>query len=157
VFGCLASDGTVDERRTAALVARARPMRVTFHRAFDMTRDAPAALEALVRCGVDRVLTSGQRPDAVAAIPVLRALHEQAAGRIVVLGCGALTPDTIARVRRETGLAELHFSALTEVPSGMTFRNPAIGMGSADLDREYTRTVTDPARVALMIRRARDA
>src|SRR5205823_2901006 len=61
VIGCLGSDGAIDEARTRALVERARPMRVTFHRAFDMASDAEAALEALIRCGVDRVLTSGQR------------------------------------------------------------------------------------------------
>jgi copper homeostasis protein len=63
VIGCLTPDGRIDEDRTAQLVRAARPMKVTCHRAFDMTRDPEEALEALIRCGVDRVLTSGQRPD----------------------------------------------------------------------------------------------
>ena len=157
VIGCLTEEGEVDEPRTRALVAAARPLGVTFHRAFDMTRDAEAALDALIRCGVDRVLTSGQREDALDGIPLLRRLHARAAGRIVVMGCGALTAATIGRVRRETELEELHFSAPAETASPMRFRNPALAMGGTDPAREYRRTVTDPARVAATIRAARAA
>ena len=65
VVGCLTADGRIDEERMRRLVEAARPMSVTCHRAFDMTRDIPEAVEALIRCGVDRVLTSGQRDTAV--------------------------------------------------------------------------------------------
>ena len=65
VVGCLTPDGRIDEARMTALVEAARPMAVTCHRAFDMTRDLDEAIEALVRCGVDRVLTSGQRDTAL--------------------------------------------------------------------------------------------
>ena len=142
VFGCLTADGDIDEARTAELVALARPLSVTVHRAFDMVRDPAAALEALVRCGVDRVLTSGQRPTALEGLPLLRALARQAAGRIVVMGCGELTPDSIAAVR-DAGLNELHLAAPRVVPSGMRWRNPDVGMGGEDLEREYRITVTD--------------
>ena len=60
VAGLLTPDGRVDEERTARLVAEAGGMEVTFHRAFDMTRDCTEALEALVRAGCRRVLTSGR-------------------------------------------------------------------------------------------------
>ena len=48
VFGCLTEDGDIDGARMAALVAAARPLAVTCHRAFDMARDPAAALEALI-------------------------------------------------------------------------------------------------------------
>jgi copper homeostasis protein len=140
----------------AALVAAAGPLAVTCHRAFDMTRDAGAALEALVRCGVSRVLTSGQRDTAVEGVAVLAQLVKQAGKRIVILGCGALDPDNIAAVRRATGLTELHFAALKNVPSAMLYRNPRVGMGGVDLDREYLTTVTDPALVAATIAAAKE-
>src|SRR5262245_52468788 len=104
VVGCLGADGTIDEERMAALVEAAGPLAVTCHRAFDMTRDPAAALEALIRCKVGRVLTSGQRDTAVEGAPLLAQLVKQAGKRIIVLGCGALTSDNIAEVRRATGL-----------------------------------------------------
>ena len=59
VLGVLTPDGEVDETRTAQLVREAEGMEVTFHRAFDMTRDPRQALEAVIRTGCRRVLTSG--------------------------------------------------------------------------------------------------
>lgn len=155
VFGCLLPDGTVDEARTGTLVARARPMRVTFHRAFDMTRDPEGALQALIRCGVDRVLTSGQHATAIQGLPVLTRLAALAEGQIIVMPCGELTPDTIGRVVRETGLREFHFAAQRVIPSGMVWRNPRIGMGGTELDREYMLDVMDEDRIRATIAAAR--
>ncbi len=157
VVGCLTEDGAVDETRTAELVRRARPMRVTFHRAFDMTRDADAALEALIRCGVDRVLTSGLRAAALDGLDTLKRLHELARDRIIVMGCGALRPDSIAAVRRHVPLREFHFSAPREEPSDMRFKNPDIGMGGTMREREYRHTRTDSERVRATIKAAREA
>lgn len=155
VVGCLKEDGTIDEDRMTALAKAAGSLNVTCHRAFDMTRDPFEALEALVRCGVGRVLTSGQRDTAVEGANLLAALVEKAAGRIIILGCGALAPDTIGTVRRKTGLTEMHFASLKDVPSAMRYRNPKVGMGGSDLDREYRNTVTDGDLVAATIAAAR--
>lgn len=155
VIGCLTPDGKIDEARTKALVEAARPMSVTCHRAFDMTADAHEALEALVRCGVDRVLTSGQRDTAVEGIAILKSAVEQAAGRIVVMGCGALDAGNIRTVRDEAGLTEMHFAALKTVPSGMAFRNPHVGMGGTEKDREYELTLTDKDAVRATIAAAK--
>ena len=78
VVGCLTPDGRIDEARMSELVEAARPMKVTCHRAFDMTRDPEEAIEALVRCGVDRVLTSGQHDTALEGIDVLKRTHNAA-------------------------------------------------------------------------------
>jgi copper homeostasis protein len=155
VIGCLTEDGQIDEVRMKALVEAAQPLSVTCHRAFDMTRDPEEALEALIRCGIHRVLTSGQRATAVEAIPLLKKLNQQAAGRIIIMACGALAPDNIARVVKETGGREFHFAALKTEPSGMQYRNPAVGMGGTELDREYTNTVTDPETIRATIAAAR--
>jgi len=155
VIGCLTPDGKIDEARTKALVEAARPMSVTCHRAFDMTADAHEALEALVRCGVDRVLTSGQRDTAVDGIAILKSAVEQAAGRIVVMGCGALDAGNIRTVRDEAGLTEMHFAALKTVPSGMAFRNRHVGMGGTEKDREYELTLTDKDAVRATIAAAK--
>ena len=80
VLGVLTPDGEVDETRTAQLVREAEGMEVTFHRAFDMTRDPRQALEAVIRTGCRRVLTSGGRNTAQEGVGTLRALAAQAAG-----------------------------------------------------------------------------
>ena len=74
VLGVLTPDGEVDETRTAQLVREAEGMEVTFHRAFDMTRDPRQALEAVIRTGCRRVLTSGGRNTAQEGVGTLRAL-----------------------------------------------------------------------------------
>jgi copper homeostasis protein len=157
VIGCLNADGAIDIPRMALLVTAAGPLSVTCHRAFDMTRDPERALEALVRCGVGRVLTSGQRDSAVEGADLLAALVRQAGERIVVMGCGALAPDTVGDVVRRTGLKEIHFAALRDQPSAMTWRNPHVGMGGGDRDREYRLDITDADLVARTIAAARAA
>ena len=79
VLGVLTPDGEVDETRTAQLVREAEGMEVTFHRAFDMTRDPRQALEAVIRTGCRRVLTSGGRNTAQEGVGTLRALAPEAA------------------------------------------------------------------------------
>ena len=75
----------------AELVEAAGPLNVTCHRAFDMTRDPAEALEALIRCKVGRVLTSGQRDTAVEGAGAAGANWcGRRASRIIILGCGAL-------------------------------------------------------------------
>ena len=155
VVGCLTAEGSIDETRMRALVETARPLSVTCHRAFDMTRDVAAAVEALVRCGVDRVLTSGQRDTAIEGVEAIRATVEAAHGRLHVMACGGLDADNIAMVRDATVAPELHFAALRAAPSGMRFCNPEVGMGGTALEREYTNQITDEDAVRATIAAAR--
>lgn len=148
VFGMLNADGTIDEAATARLVEAARPMQVTFHRAFDMSRDLGASLETLVDLGVDRVLTSGGRASVVEAVDVLAGLVEQAGARIVVMpGCGVME-DNIVDVVTRTGAREIHFAAPGRAESPMTHRNPHCFMGTPTPPGEYERATTDAARLS---------
>ncbi len=151
VVGCLTANGAIDELRMSEFVRRAGRLAVTCHRAFDMTRDPQEALEAVIRCGVGRVLTSGQHDTGVEGADLIAALVKQAAGRIIVMACGGLDAGNIAAVRDKTGVREMHFAALSEVPSAMLYRNPHVGMGGSDHDREYRNTLTDAAAVAATI------
>jgi copper homeostasis protein len=155
VVGCLTAEGDIDEPRMKALITAAGDMQVTCHRAFDMTRDPHAALEALIACGIHRVLTSGQSDSALAGAELLRSLVEQAGDRIIVMGCGRLNATNIGEVRRLTNLREMHFSAPRLKASGMIYRNPDVGMGGTDIDREYRLTLTDSDAVRATIAAAR--
>jgi copper homeostasis protein len=153
VIGALTPSGEVDRARTRELAERARPLSVTFHRAFDMTRDPFEALEELVSLGIDRVLTSGQEESALEGIDLLRELVARAGDRIVVMVCGNLTEKNIEKVARETSAKELHITGFADVESGMSFRNPRVYMGGLLRPPEYTRSVTASERVAALVRR----
>ncbi len=155
VIGFLNADGTIDEDRTQQAVDAAGPMTVTCHRAFDMTRNHREAVEALVRAGVDRVLTSGQHDTALEGVDVLKDTIQAAGDRLIVMVCGELDAANIAEIRDRTGAQEMHFAALTTTPSTMQFRNPRIGMGSTDLEREYLNTITNEEAVRQTIRAAK--
>ena len=88
----------------------------------------------LVDCGCDRVLTSGQAATAEAGIGLLRQLHVQAQGRIIVLpGCG-VNARNARRILLETGCRELHASAKTMAESRMSYRRSGAQMGTAEAD-----------------------
>ncbi len=146
VVGALTPDGTVDRPLTARLVAAAAPLPVTFHRAFDMTREPAAALEALIELGIERLLTSGQESSALEGLELIAELIEQAGERIVVMpGCG-ITPRNLDRVLA-TGAREVHVVGTDSVASPMRFRNPRCFMGTALHAPEYQRPVTTAERV----------
>ncbi|WP_461150808.1 copper homeostasis protein CutC [Spirosoma pulveris] len=135
VLGILKPDGTVDEATTRTLVELAHPLPVTFHRAFDMTRDPLEALEAIVRTGAVRILTSGQHQTAEAGLSVIQQLAKQAAGRIEIMA-GAGVNAGNAHLFIEAGADALHSSGSQTEDSRMVFRQPAVSMASAVPD-EY--------------------
>jgi copper homeostasis protein len=110
VLGLLTPHGEIDAEATSELAALARPLQVTFHRAFDRARDPSQALERLIELGVDRVLTSGGAPTAWEGRAVLRALVEQARGRIAVMAGGKVRADHAQALIDATGVDELHAS-----------------------------------------------
>lgn len=137
VFGLLLPDGTVDEKRTRRLVERARPLPTTFHRAFDMTSDHNEALEAVIRTGAERILTSGQRPRAIDGVRLLSRLATDATGRIEIMagaGISAENADAIAA----TGVHALHMSGSVKADGGMVYRNSQVSMTSTTAG-EYER------------------
>ena len=157
VFGCLTADGRIDEPRMTALVGASRPMAVTCHRAFDMTRDPAEAVAALIRSGVDRVLTSGQRDTALEGVGILQQTVRAANGQLVIMACGALDEDNIGEELGASGVDELHFAALVTTKSPMQYSNENVGMGGTANEREFELTVTDEDAVRRTIAAARAA
>jgi copper homeostasis protein len=151
VLGCLTAEGQIDRERTAELIERSRPLNVTFHRAFDMCRDPVAALEELIALGVDRVLTSGGQNSCVQGRQLLAELHQQAAGRIIIMAGGGLTPQNVNDIVAATGISEVHLSARKPVESGMKYRNENCAMGGSAPPSEYEWKTTDVAAVRAVV------
>jgi copper homeostasis protein len=142
VIGLLSAEGTIDSERTRALIARARPLSVTFHRAFDMTRDPFEALDTLISLGVDRVLTSGQEPSVLEGLPLLSELSRRAGDRIVIMPGGGITARNIGRIVEALRPKEIHFAALETSASGMRHRREHVFMGGELRPPEYDRPDT---------------
>ena len=154
VIGLLTADGTVDVERTRALIAQARPLAVTFHRAFDMTPDPFAALETLVGLGVDRVLTSGQEASVLEGLPLIAELARRAGDRIIVMPGGGITARNVDRILATAKPREIHFAALEPAPGGMRFRREHVFMGGELRPPEYDRLVTSAATIRAVMTRA---
>ena len=112
VIGALRPDGSVDMALMSRLVEAARPLSITFHRAFDECSDVFAALEDIISLGIDRILTSGHCADAWEGRFALRDLVARAAGRIVIMpGCG-ITPANLPVIAATTSATEFHGSRI---------------------------------------------
>lgn len=147
VLGLLTPDGAIDHARTAELVALARPLPITFHRAFDMVRDAHEALETLIALGIERVLTSGLERTVVEGLDTIVALQQQAGSRIIVVPGGGISERNLPKILKTTVAREFHVSASENREGSMTFRNPRVAMGRTFGPAEYTFTRTSTARV----------
>ncbi|WP_080053983.1 copper homeostasis protein CutC [Spirosoma aerolatum] len=149
VLGLLNADGTVDEERTSHLIELASPLPVTFHRAFDMTRDPLDALEAVIRTGAERILTSGQQPTAEQGIDVLRQLTQQAARRIEIMAGAGVNASNAARLI-EAGVDALHLSGGQKEDSLMRYRQPSVSMASA-IPGEYDHIEANTEKIRAVI------
>ncbi|HEU5219226.1 MAG TPA: copper homeostasis protein CutC [Gemmatimonadales bacterium] len=156
VIGALTREGRVDAGIMARLLDAARPMAVTFHRAFDLARDPGEALEMLVKLGIPRVLTSGQAPTALEGIPLLKTLVRQAGDRIEILAGGGISEENAGRIVRETGVREIHLRGSRTAPSPMAFRRDGVAMGKAHQPDEYRRVETDAARIRAIVEAVTD-
>jgi copper homeostasis protein len=123
VFGILNPDATIDEKRCATLVALAKPMQITFHRAFDFVTQANVALEKLIELGFDYVLSSGLKTTAVLGLTQLTALVAQANNRIQIIPAAGINESNIASIIQTTKANIIHCSLSEEVPSKMQVDN----------------------------------
>jgi copper homeostasis protein len=142
--GVATVQATIDTERMKRIVEWAYPMGVTCNRVFDGAPDLPQALEAIIACGCERVLTSGGKSAAPAAGGVLAALVQQAAGRISIMPGAGINSSNLAQLRSECGAAEYHASARRAAPNPLTYINTAV----SDYGTVY---IADEAEVRRMV------
>lgn len=147
VIGILNPDGEVDTKRTRTLIELARPLSVTFHRAFDMTRDPFQALEDVIAAGCNRILTSGQEASVLEGLDLIVELVRRAGNRIIIMPCGGLNERNVKKVIAESGASEIHVTGFVKVESEMRYRNEHVFMGGALRPPEYLRSLTDAEKI----------
>ncbi|MBA4146054.1 MAG: copper homeostasis protein CutC [Cytophaga sp.] len=150
VFGILNEDGTIDKKRCKELIDKVRPLKVTCHRAFDMTRDPFEALEDCIEVGFDCILTAGQQAQALKGADLIGELIKKANGRIAIMPGSGVNENTVEEIVRKSKAKHIHFSATAFRDSAMTYRNAQIaGMGS-DEGAEFKLRTVDPERIKKM-------
>ena len=147
VLGILDENSRIDIARTGKLVDLARPLPVTFHRAFDLCQDRDAGLEAVIQTGAARLLTSAGHARATDGIAAIAHLVRTAGDRLVVMPGGGVNVDNFQLILRETGAREIHGSlgssaAATERPvlSGV---NPIASRDSSSEFEARVRMIRD--------------
>lgn len=154
VIGALTPEGDIDMQVNRRLIDAARRdpgkrIHITFHRAFDVSRDPKESLKRIISLGCGSLLTSGMAPDAETGIPMLRELVKQAGGRIQIMAGSGVTPSN-ARAILASGVGAIHATARSLRESRMRFHRDDVPMGAPGSD-EYSRRVTDRGIVAQLI------
>jgi len=154
VLGILIPDGRIDLKRTREAVEIAKPMTVTFHRAFDMTENLHEALESVIESGAARILTSGGESKAEDALATISALLRTARNRIAITVCGGVRESNVRRIVDETGAREVHVGhSGVQIPvvSAMQYRNEKVSMGTV-AGHEYQHFIVSEERVRSLVR-----
>jgi len=151
VIGILYADGNIDIERTARLIELARPMSVTFHRAFDMCSDPFKGLEDIIATGADRLLTSGQKEKVPEGSDLIQKLVAQAKNEIIIMPGSGIDESNIALIAGITRAKEFHLTGRKIIDSEMIFRMQGVTMGGSEEVSEFTRKVADPERIKAII------
>jgi copper homeostasis protein len=118
VLGILTRDDEIDRAHTRELIQLARPLQVTFHRAFDVCRNMDRALEDVIASGADRLLTSGGKTDAMSGLGAIAAFQQKAGHRIRIMAGGGIRVSNVRNIVLQTGVREVHTSLNTDAKVG---------------------------------------
>ncbi len=156
VIGALTPDGNIDTEVCSKLIETARRdsdrhVNITFHRAFDLARDAQAALEDVIGLKCDSLLTSGMEASAEAGIPLLEKLVGMSRDRITIMAGGGVNCNNAAKIISTTGVGAIHSTARSSRPSGMIFHREGVPMGAPGTN-EYALRQTDAQIVASLLK-----
>ena len=109
-FGCLDENRNVDLERCHQIRELAGDHEIVFHKAFDDAADWREGLERLITAGINRVMTSGQSPTAVAGLSTIAEMVQLSAGRIEVLPAGSINSGNVVKIVKQTGTNQVHGS-----------------------------------------------
>lgn len=111
-FGFLHADGTVHRERTLQMseLIHSFGKEAVFHRAFDVTKDPFQAMEVLLSCKTDRLLTSGQRAKAMQGAELIAQLQDRFGDRIEILAGSGVNAQNAGELLARTGIRQVHSS-----------------------------------------------
>ena len=154
VVGPLTRDARIDEEQLRALLTQAGDLPVTFHRAFDLTRDTGEALETLMRCGVKRVLTSGGKGTALEGVDAIASLVKRGGGAISVMAGGGVREETVQEIVHRARVSEVHVRGTRVARTVMSPAGEHIRLRKAMPEDQSAFEETDEKRIREFVRLA---
>lgn len=147
VVGVMTAKGEIDVEKTKSLVQLARPMSVTFHRAFDECVDLPQALDRLKDTGVNRILTSGGKGEIGKNIDALAHLVIRAGSSLNVMAGGGITSENVEDIVGRAHVKEVHvLSAVSSIISWNRLQSGRFGFSQWLVDEFKVRAMVDRLR-----------
>ncbi len=138
VAGCLTPQGAVDTDAMQRITDAAGEMRRCFHRAFDLTVDREQALEDVIRCGAEVLLTSGGAVSLLAGGAEVARIAQQAAGRIEIMGGAGVRLSNAGELWRTLPIDTIHSSLRSPWREANQNGEHDANMGSRDEELLYT-------------------
>ena len=80
-------------------------------------RTSTGALEDVIACGADRLLTAGGPSDAMKGLHTIASLQHQGGDRIRIMAGGGIRIGNVRKIALRTGVREVHTSLSTKVKS----------------------------------------
>lgn len=138
-FGYLNNNLTIDAMATKNMVdlIHSYGKEAVFHKAFDQVKDPFAAIEVLIECGVDRVLTSGLQNTAIEGIELLAQLQQRYGSRIGFLAGGGVNDKNSEVLIKQAHITELHSSCKELIEDVSTVGNVSYAMLSDENKNRY--------------------
>ena len=110
VLGVLDKSNAIDFVNCKRLVKESKGISLTFHMAFDLTRDPFLSMEKIIDLGFDRILTSGQKESAVTGIKLINELAEKGEKRISIMPGSSVRSSNIDLFLQNKLINEFHSS-----------------------------------------------
>lgn len=151
VIGFLTQTGEIDLERTSEAIKLAKPMEVTFHRAFDMCINPFEAIEQLKSIGINRILTSGGYTTAEKGASVLGQLVQRANNEIIIMPGSGITHKNLKKIIHLTQATEYHSSAKIYVEGNMQYRKNNLSMSGNSSTHEYSHISVDTSEIKKMV------
>ena len=109
VIGCLNKDDEIDLKKINLLIEKARPLKVIFHKAIDITSDPLKSLKNLIKySNINGVLTSGGFKKAEDGIKLLKKMLDICPINFELIIAGKITSENINKINQKLSAKFYH-------------------------------------------------
>ena len=109
VIGCLNKDDEIDLKKINLLIEKARPLKVIFHKAIDITSDPLKSLKNLIKySNINGVLTSGGFKKAEDGVKLLKKMLDICPINFELIIAGKITPENINKINQKLSARFYH-------------------------------------------------